>query len=801
MTTTKHDSPPAAISKELPVSPKSRLPLINSLGFQLFLYVLGGAIVGLSALAYLFYNSFKTGVEREIQNILTKEINAVEVQLTDVNRAASSIGMSARALKRSGATNPETYKNYVFKEFFRDNRPTLAMGVSLAQAPNALVPSIKWFYPYFYIDQGAPDSPGVKLPPPDDKYRYSDLFKDDNYPEKEYWTTPTKAGKPVWTDVFDWYGITMTTHAVPFYDEQGKLLGISGYDVNVSTISEQIKKPVVSNAGFFAILDSKGTLAAYPPDPALARALKSYNDVPQLAKVWSQAQEKSGLISIDGTYWAYERLPSNNWLMLASVPEAVVLGPVLQDTILATLGVAALLGIIIALFVRRLNVRLKPILDECNRLAAADVQTQSLMKKQDEIGQLSTSFFNLLVQIEADQAQIRKEAELRVKLQEDQRQTTEAENQVLQEDVGQLLEVVAAVEEGDLTTQAPVSDRVTGLVADTFNRLVEQLARIMAVVSSTAQQVTQSAENLEELAVQTAQQVQQQSQSVESAQALMQNINDLTQDNTKQTQTANESVQQAQNAVVRGQQQMGQLTAGIDTLQKGSEQIVKRVQNLNDFVQLAVQFAKDQKRIASMTRVLSLNAGLLSARATEQQDPEQFASIAREFETVATQVNDLAVQTSQSLILLQQRTDQIQTVVSGLNQDVDDINKIVKDFTTGVGQSRQVFDEIRTETGQVVRVGQQVTQSTVAIAQAAQTTLKSIQEIATLASDTERQVSTTREQSEAMGQLARDLYEMVRFFRIAPEQMQAAAVPKALQPVSANGKQSILDPSHNANIK
>jgi twitching motility protein PilJ len=371
-----------------------------------------------------------------------------------------------------------------------------------------------------------------------------------------------------------------------------------------------------------------------------------------------------------------------------------------------------------------------------------------------------------------------------------QEQAARKESEILQADVGKLLDVVSAVEEGNLSVEAPVSERVTGLVADTFNRVVEQLAQIMALVSSTAQQVTQSAENLEQLAVQTVQQVRQQTQSVETVQTLMENINALTQDNRQQTQTANESVQQTQEALDRGQQQMTQLTTGIDTLEQGTDQIVRRVETLTDFVQLAVQFAKDQKRIASITKVLSLNASLLSERATEQQDPEQFASIAREFETIAGQVNNLAVQTSQSLILLQERIDRIQTVVSGLNQDVGEINQIVKDFTTGVGQSRQVFGEIRTATVQVEQVGQQVTQSSQAIAKATQTTLKSIEEIASFASDTEQQANITREQSEVMGQLARDLYQMVRFFRIPPEQMQAASAVKVLQPTSANDNKS-----------
>jgi twitching motility protein PilJ len=751
-------------------------------------------------MAFLFYQTLERNAKLEIQQSLSIKTQTVENDLATATEATKSLSAAVQHLHASGVREPEAYKQLTF-EFFR-KRPELAMSTSFGQKANAIVPSLKWFWPYFYVDQGSPDQIGQSLPAPDNKTIYSELFKDDNYPERDYYKTTVDVGDVVWMEPFQWYGIPITSLMTPIRDRSGKILGVSNADVNVKAIAETVKDTVYQKQGYFVILSTQGNLLAYSQDPQKAIELASYQKIPELQRIWDKIQQnKTGIFQAGGQIWAYERIPSNNWLLLAVVPESAVYGPALTITVLGTAGVGLLLALATWLFVQQLNHRLQPILDECNKLAQADEQTQAKLQKQDEIGQLSTSFFNLLARLSANQEQIRQEANMRAQLQEEQRQTVEAEAQVLQEDVGQLLDTVLAVEDGDLTIQAPVSDRVTGLVSDSFNRLVEQLARIMATVSSTTQQVTQNALNVEQLAIQTAQQVQQQTQSVDAVQALMQNINDLTQNNVRQTQTANESVQQAQESVLRGQQQMTQLNQDVDTLGQGADLINKRVQTLNDFVQLAVQFAKDQRRISSMTRVLSLNASLLSTRATEQQDPEQFASIAREFETIATQVNDLAVQTSQSLIVLQQRTDQIQTVVSGLNQDSQEINQIIKDFTTGVAQSRQVFDEIKMATGQVAQIEEQVTQSSMAIAQTVDTTLKSIQEIATLASDTEKQANVTREQSVAMEKVAGDLYEMVRFFRIAPEQIQTDSTLNSLQPVSTNGKHNYEEQPNSTNRK
>jgi methyl-accepting chemotaxis protein PixJ len=359
--------------------------------------------------------------------------------------------------------------------------------------------------------------------------------------------------------------------------------------------------------------------------------------------------------------------------------------------------------------------------------------------------------------------QLAGEAQQRAIQAEQSRETSE----LLQADIAHILDVVLALEEGDLTIQADVNERATGLVSDTLNRLVESLNGIVSLTISTAQQVTTSAEELEQLATETAQQAQHQTVSVKKVQALMHQMDTLTEDSQAQVIATDTAVQLAQTAVTVGQQEMGLMVSGIATLQQGTDQIVKRTQLLTDFVDLASQFSKDQKRVASLTRVLALNASTLSSRALKEQNPEQFASLAHEFETIARQVTDLAAETNRSLVSLQQRTDQIQTVTSGLNQDVSEISSLVQGFTSGVGQSRQAFDNIQQVTTQVAQVGLQVSQSSQDIVQVVRNTLAATSAIATVAQTTEAKASVTREQVEAMGNLARTLLEMVEFFRVS----------------------------------
>jgi twitching motility protein PilJ len=758
---------------------------------------MAGALVGLGSMAAFFYNSLRTQVETDIRITLTNRVNLVNGQMKQAEALGRALRDGVAALHQQGVQNPEVYKRLTFQMFL--GRPPGVIGMGFGQPAYGVLQKQQWFYPYYMLDPGTADAPGVKLPAPHSNIRFvSENQAGDFYPEQDYWKTFMATQKTVWDRASEpYFGVFYTNFYLPIYDANKKWIGSLNVDFDSASFNESLQGNVIQQTGYFALLDEKGAIISYPRDTKKVDEGKTFTAISGLRSAWTQVtQGKSGLVNLRGTYWAYERIPASpNWIALASVPSEVVLRPVLLITVGGAVLAAALLAIVVFIAVRYLNRRLKPILQKCNELAAMDAEVFTRLNREDEIGQLDVSFNNLISRLDEKEQQVRQEVARSVQSDEQLKQAAreKAESDALQTDVGHLLDMVSAVEEGDLTVQAPVSDRVTGLVADTFNRLIEELARIMSVVSATAQQVTNSAENLEQLAIATAQQAQQQVRSVESVQTLMQDVNNLTDDNTQQTAAANTAVRQAQTAVQQGQQQMAIMVTGIDTLQYSTEQIVKRVQTLADFVQLAVQFVKEQKRTASMTRVLALNASLLSARATEQQDPEQFASLSREFETISAQVNDLATETNRGLILLQQRTDQIQTVVSGLSQDVGEINQIVQDFAGGVAQSSQEFDNIRTVTAQVAKAGGQVAQSSQAIAQAAQTTLKSIQEIAAVAADTEHQASITREQAEVMGQLAQNLSELVKFFRISPEKMQAASA-KILQPagtsaLSDNGAQ------------
>ena len=95
-----------------------------------------------------------------------------------------------------------------------------------------------------------------------------------------------------------------------------------------------------------------------------------------------------------------------------------------------------------------------------------------------------------------------------------QEELTRQENEQFQQDIGELLNVVSEIESGNLTIQAQVNGRATGLVGDTLNRLIEELGRTLRQVSVAAYRVDANSKTQREMATTVAQNTVKQTQEV-----------------------------------------------------------------------------------------------------------------------------------------------------------------------------------------------------------------------------------------------------------------------------------------------
>jgi twitching motility protein PilJ len=351
-------------------------------------------------------------------------------------------------------------------------------------------------------------------------------------------------------------------------------------------------------------------------------------------------------------------------------------------------------------------------------------------------------------------------------MRQEQEQIVREERDILQQDIGQLLDVVCEIEAGDFTIQAEVNERATGLVSDTLNRLVETLGGVMAQVAAGARDVALNSHLQDKLATDVTNNTSAQTISVDRVLTLTETVRESADNAARQLADTDRSVASLQTAVTEGEIAIETLDREIDILQQGSDRIVQQMKALGEFVGLADKFVYDQSDIATQTQVLALNASLVAARAAEQRDPKQFEAVAREFESIASQVSQLAQQTNEGLTNLEQRNTQIERVVSDVDGEVQRLGSLVNSFTQGVKQSREVFATVQAVTGEVVKAGEVVSETSQTIIRSAESTAQSIAAIATLSTQIDAQSQSARSISTEMGDLSTRLLQTIQLFKL-----------------------------------
>ena len=347
-----------------------------------------------------------------------------------------------------------------------------------------------------------------------------------------------------------------------------------------------------------------------------------------------------------------------------------------------------------------------------------------------------------------------------------QEQSTRQENEQLQQDIGELLDVVSEIEAGNLTVQAQVNDRATGLVSDTINRLIESLGKTLRQVSVAANRVDDNSKTQKELAATVTQNTGKQTAEVSQMLLLTRNVRQSAQNTMQQLVVTNKSLLTLQSSVVEGQDTISGLDREINVLQAGSDRIVQEIKTLGEFVGLTDRFVQDQGEIVTQTQILALNASLVAARAAEQRDPRLFASVAREFELIATQVSQLAQQTNEGLVSLEQRSYQIHRVVSSVDVDVQKLGGLVNTFTQGVKQASDVFATVQAVTEQAVESGNMVSTASQRILTAADSTAVAIESISSLSQEISDQSQDAQNLGDQLNILSTDLLENIQIFKL-----------------------------------
>ncbi len=403
-----------------PASPRrnSGFSMLRSVGSRLFLSVVGGSLIGLLGTTYWSYRELTRQSENELLSNLQVKAESLEGSFNTVEYSTKTVADALQNLYLAGERREQVYVDLIRRSL---KTSPVGTGLGFGQPPTSrlILPSRQFAYPYAVRDKsGQITSKGGESDPGD-------------Y-QKRYFTEPIAAGKPVWLEPESYMETTLnppqqlvsTAYSLPFYTDNQQLLGVLSQDLELGFLSQKLNVPAMRDAGYFVLVSAKGNLLAYPPNPQKALNLTPFPQISNYQGLWEKIQtnlaagEKTGVLrwrdaSGKSEFWAYQQIPNNNWILMAQVPESVVLGPVwrfLAAGILgAVIGASIVQGIVVFLFVRRLNQRLQPIMDECNRLAEMNAKSEELMNREDELGRLTISFYALLGQVTVNERRLRQE--------------------------------------------------------------------------------------------------------------------------------------------------------------------------------------------------------------------------------------------------------------------------------------------------------------------------------------------------------------------------------------------------------
>lgn len=399
-----------------------------------------------------------------------------------------------------------------------------------------------------------------------------------------------------------------------------------------------------------------------------------------------------------------------------------------------------ILGIGVAFVLERSVTRpITKIQDTVTAISEGNFTARSDLGGDDEFGQLSRAFDNLLDDRVARLAE------------------AERENEDLNNSVVQLLQAVAQLSNKDLTAKAPVTANVIGTVSDSINLLAHETGRVLSEVTSIAAQVKLSTERVKRQAESVNATAAAERSDVERASENLANANKVMTQVAELAAASNRAAEQATTSTVTALASVNETVRGMEGIRESIAEAEKRIKRLGERSQEITGIVNLINTIAERTHVLALNASMQAAAAGDA---------GRGFAIVAEEVQRLAESSRQA-------TQQIAQLVNNIQiETADTINTVNKTISQVVSGS-----ELAAKSGQQMRATQQSTASLVElvkrITSSAQVQMKIATELRNrvhqIGASTEKTAAEILLQSEATTDLSKSadrLVESVRVFKL-----------------------------------
>jgi methyl-accepting chemotaxis protein len=262
----------------------------------------------------------------------------------------------------------------------------------------------------------------------------------------------------------------------------------------------------------------------------------------------------------------------------------------------------------------------------------------------------------------------------------------QAENVELQENIMDLLKVVADASEGNLTVRAKITAGALGNVADAFNTLLESLQQLIGAIQGQLKRTNESVAQISTASRAMADGASNQAREVLAVTELVQKMNVEIARVSENAVRAATAAKRTEDSAVEGTEAVQNVINGMESLRANVQAGAKKMKNLGDRSMEITGIVEVINRISEQTNMLALNAAIEAARAGEH---------GRGFSVVAEEVRKLAERTAGATQEIDKLVKVIHVETNETVHAIEQQTQVVEQESAVVGQAGESLAKIR----------------------------------------------------------------------------------------------------------
>lgn len=339
---------------------------------------------------------------------------------------------------------------------------------------------------------------------------------------------------------------------------------------------------------------------------------------------------------------------------------------------------------------------------------------------------------------------------------------TRETNEKNQNAILRLLDELADLADGDLTTTATVTEDFTGAIADSINFTIDQLRVLVSRINETSAKVSAASQETQQTALHLAEASEHQAQEIAGASAA---VNEMAVTIDQVSANASESAGVAERSVTiakNGAKVVQNTIHGMDTIREQIQDTSKRIKRLGESSQEIGDIVSLINDIADQTNILALNAAIQASMAGDA---------GRGFAVVADEVQRLA---ERSATATKQIESLVKTIQTDTNEAVISMEQTTSEVVRGARLAQDAgvaLEEIESVSANLAELIQNISNAARQQASSAghiSNTMNVIQEIT---SQTSAGTNATANAIGNLAEMATDLRESVTGFKL-PEEVE-----------------------------